>query len=70
MIHLEEGQAVSIIPLADSVIIIPRRFDLNEARRHIRRILKQSNCSVEEMLAGLKDERTTVYEDLYGKKDG
>jgi len=69
MIHLEEGQAVSIIPLGDSVIITPRRLELDEARRQIRRILKQSNCSVEELLAGLKEERTTLYKDVYGKKD-
>jgi len=69
MIHLEEGQAVSIIPVGDSVIITPRRLELDEARRQIRRILKQSNCSVEELLAGLKEERTTLYKDVYGKKD-
>jgi virulence-associated protein VagC len=69
MIHLEEGQTVSIIPLGDSVIITPRRLELDEARRQIRRILKQSNCSVEELLAGLKEERTTFYKDVYGKKD-
>jgi AbrB family looped-hinge helix DNA binding protein len=69
MIHLEEGQAVSIIPLGDSVIITPKRLELDEARRQIRRILKQSNCSVEELLGGLKEERTTLYKDVYGKKD-
>jgi AbrB family looped-hinge helix DNA binding protein len=69
MIHLEEGQAVSIIPLGDSVIITPKRLELDEARRQIRRILKQSNCSIEELLAGLKEERTNLYKDIYGKKD-
>jgi AbrB family looped-hinge helix DNA binding protein len=69
MIHLEEGQAVSIIPVGDSAIITPRRLELDEARRQIRRILKQSNCSVEELLSGLKEERTTLYKDIYGKKD-
>ena len=70
VIHLEEGQAVSIIPVGDSVIITPRRLELDDARRQVRRILKQSNCSVEELLAGLKNERTTLYKDVYGKKDG
>lgn len=70
VIHLEEGQTVSIIPVGDSVIITPRRLELDEARRQIRRILKQSNCSVEELLAGLKEERSTLYKDVYGKKDG
>lgn len=70
VIHLEEGQAVSIIPVGDSVIITPRRLELDEARRQIRRILKQSDCSVEELLVGLKEERTALYKDVYGKKDG
>lgn len=70
MIHLEEGQAVSIIPLGDSVIITPRRLDLDEARGQIRRIMKQSKCSAEELLAVLKEERTALYKDVYGKKDG
>ena len=69
MIHLEEGQAVSIIPLGDSVIITPRRLEFDEARRQIRRILKQTNCSVDELLAGLKGERTNLYKDVYGKKN-
>lgn len=70
MIHFEEGQAVSILPVGDSVIITPRRLELDEARRQIRRILKQSKSSVEELLAGLKEERTSLYKDVYGKKDG
>ena len=39
MSHLEEGQAVSIIPVGDAVIITPKRLELDEARREIRRIL-------------------------------
>ena len=70
MIHLEGGQAVSILPVGDSVVITPRRLELDEARRQIRRILKQSNCSIEDLLAGLKEERTTLYKDVYGEKDG
>jgi len=70
MIHLEEGQAVSILPVGDSVVITPRRLELDEARRQIRRILKQSNCSIEDLLAGLKEEKATLYKDVYGKKDG
>ena len=70
MIHLEEGQAVSILPVGDSVVITPRRLELDEARRQIRRIVQQSNCSIEDLLAGLKEERNTLYKDVYGKKDG
>jgi AbrB family looped-hinge helix DNA binding protein len=33
MLKLEEGQAVTFLTLGDSVIISPKRLDLDEARR-------------------------------------
>lgn len=68
MIHLEEGQSVSIIPAGESVIISPKRLELDEARREIRRIMKQSGYSAAELLAGLKEERENLFQDIYGKK--
>jgi AbrB family looped-hinge helix DNA binding protein len=66
--HLEEGQVVSIIPLGDSVIITPKRLDLDEARRQIRRIMKASGLSEKELLKGLEEERESLYRETYGKK--
>jgi AbrB family looped-hinge helix DNA binding protein len=66
--HLEEGQVVSIIPIGDSVIITPKRFELDEARRQIRRIMKASGLSEKELLKGLKEERESLYRETYGKK--
>lgn len=68
MSHLEEGQVVSIIPLGDSVIITPKRLELDEARRQIRKIVKTSGISAEELLKGLKEEREKLYKKTYGKK--
>lgn len=68
MIHLEEGQSVSIIPAGESVIISPKRLELDKARREIRRIMKQSGYSAAELLAGLKEERENLFQDIYGKK--
>lgn len=68
MSHLEEGQVVSIIPMGDSVIITPKRLELDEARRQIRKIVKASGISVEELLTGLKEEREKLYKETYGKK--
>lgn len=68
MIHLEEGQSVSIIPAGESVIISPKRLELDDARREIRRIMKQSGYSAAELLAGLKEERENLFQDIYGKK--
>jgi len=64
--QLEEGQAVSIIPVGDSVIITPRQLTLDEARRQIKRMLKDSALSVEEILKSIKEERISLYEETYG----
>ncbi len=68
MSHLEDGQQVSIIPVGDAVLIAPRRIELEEARRQVRRILRESGLSPEDILAGLADERETLYKEVYGKK--
>ena len=66
--HLEEGQIVSIIPVGDAVIITPKRMELDEARNEIRKLLRASGCSVEDLLVGLKEERHELYRETYGKK--
>ena len=68
MSRLEEGQIVSIIPVGDSLIITPKRLELDEARREMKRILKASGVSLEDLLAGLKEEREKLYQETYGKK--
>jgi AbrB family looped-hinge helix DNA binding protein len=68
MSQLEEGQVVSIIPVGDSVIVTPKRLDLDEARREMKKILKGSGLSAEDLLEGLKEEREEVYRETYGKK--
>ncbi len=66
--HLEEGQIVSIIPVGDSVIITPKRIELDEARREIKKILRASGISLDDLLTGLKEEREELYQETYGKK--
>ena len=68
MSRLEEGQVVSIIPVGDSVIITPKRLELDDARREIKRILKEAGMAPEDLLAGLKEEREKLYQRTYGKK--
>ena len=68
--HLEEGQVVSIIPVGDSLLITPKILELDEARRQIKRLLKSSGLSLEDLIAGLKEERETLYRETYGKKRG
>ncbi len=66
--HLEEGQVVSMIPVGDSVIITRKRLELDEARREMRRLLKASGLSLEDLLSGLQEERKGLYQEAYGKK--
>jgi len=66
--HLEEGQVVSIIPVGDSVIVTPKRLELEEARREVKKILKASGLSLEDLVAGLEEEREKLYRETYGKK--
>ncbi len=68
MSGLEEGQVVSIVPVGNSVIITPKKLDLDEARREIKKIIKAAGLSPEDLLAGLKEEREKVYQETYGKK--
>lgn len=68
MVHLDEGQVVSIIPIGESIIVTTKRLELDEARRQIKRIMKAAGISVEEFLTGLKEERENLFKETYGKK--
>jgi len=68
MLKLEEGQAVTFLTIGDSVIISPKRLDLDEARRQIRRIVKESGLTEAAILSDLKREREALYREKYGKK--
>jgi len=55
--QLDKGQVVTIIPVGDSIIITPKRLELDDARREIKKILKSTGHSLEELIEGLKAER-------------
>jgi AbrB family looped-hinge helix DNA binding protein len=66
--HLEEGQTVTLFPLGNSIIITPKRLELDEARRQMKKILQSSGVTVEELLEGLAEDRAELYGELYGDK--
>ena len=68
MLKLEEGQAVTFLTIGNSVIISPKRLDLDEARRQIRRIVKESGLTEAAILSDLKREREALYREKYGRK--
>ena len=68
MSHIEEGNVVSILPIGDSLIITPKRLELDEARRQLRKLVKASGLTIEELIEGLKEERTELFKETYGAK--
>ncbi len=68
MSHIEEGNVVSILPIGDSLIITPKRLELDEARRQFRKLVKASGLTIEELIEGLKEERTELFKETYGAK--
>ena len=68
MSHMEEGSFVSIVPVGDSLVITPKRIELDEARRQLGKLLKASGCTVGELVEGLKEEREQLFKATYGAK--
>jgi bifunctional DNA-binding transcriptional regulator/antitoxin component of YhaV-PrlF toxin-antitoxin module len=66
--HIEEGNVVSILPVGDSLFITPQRLELDEARRQMRKLLKASGLTIEDLIEGTKEERESLFKETYGKK--
>ena len=66
--HLETGQEMAFIPLGkDAILLTPKRLELEEARRKIKSILRQTGKSAEEVLKSLAFGREAVFQKHYGK---
>jgi len=68
MSHMEEGSLVSIVPVGDSLVITPKRIELDEARRQLRKLLKAAGVTIGELVEGLKEERAELFKETYGTK--
>lgn len=68
MSHMEEGSVVSILPVGNSLIITPKRMELDEARKQFRKLVKASGLTLEELVEGLKEERGRLFEETYSAK--
>lgn len=67
---LHDGEAVTIIPIGDSILVTPHKLGLEEARREIRKLMKRAGVTAEELIGGLEEERAKVFEETYGTKEG
>jgi len=68
MSNMEEGSVVSIVPVGDSLVITPKRIELDEARRQLRKLLKASGLTIGVLVEGLKEERGELFKETYGTK--
>ncbi len=66
---LYDGEAVTIIPVGDSILVTPKKLGLDEARREIRKLMKRSGVTAEKLLEGLEEERVQLFQETYGTKD-
>lgn len=67
--HLEEGQRLEFIPIGKSAVLLtPKRLELEEARRLVRNILKETKASPREVLKGLESSREETFRKHYGQK--
>ena len=65
---MEEGQNVTIIPIGDSLLVTPKTLKLEDARRELRKLLKSSGVTLNDLIGGLNEARDRVYAEAYGKK--
>jgi AbrB family looped-hinge helix DNA binding protein len=65
---LKDGEAVSIIPVGDSILVTPKKLGLEEARRAIRKIMKDSGVTLEDLMEGIEKEGERLSEETYGDK--
>lgn len=67
--HLEAGQKVEFIPIGTGALLLtPKRLELEEARREIRRILRQAKADPRDVLEGLGASREETFQKHFGKK--
>lgn len=66
---LESGQQMNFLVLGeDTVLLTPKRLELNEARRQIQKILQQTGASAHRVLAHIAEDRGLVFKKHYPGK--
>ncbi len=52
-LHLETGDALRAVRIANAIVLIPQRMDLDAPRKQMRKLMKQRGVSAEELLRDL-----------------
>lgn len=62
---LSEGSQLAVIPLGKAILLAPRPLPLDEARKKLITIMRDSGISLEELLKGLDEEREKIAKKRY-----
>ena len=52
-LHLETGDALRAVKIANAIVLTPQRMDLDALRKQMRKLMKQHGVSAEELLRDL-----------------
>lgn len=52
-LHLETGDAMRAVRIANAIVLTPQRLDLDALRKQMRKVMKQHGVSAEELLRDL-----------------
>lgn len=52
-LHLETGDALRAVKIANAIVLTPRRMDLDAPRKQMQKLIKQHGVSAEELLRDL-----------------
>jgi len=64
---IKRGDTFSIVQVDSFLILTPREFVVPGAANAIARIMEERGLTLEEMLAGLEEQRKAIYEERYAK---
>lgn len=52
-LHLETGDALRAVRIANAIVLTPQRLDLDALRKQMRKVMKQHGVSAEDLLRDL-----------------
>ena len=52
-LHLEAGDALRAVRIANAIVLTPQRMDLDALRKQMRRLMKQHGVTADELLRDL-----------------
>ncbi len=63
---LQTGDSLKLIQTEDSLLLIPTRLLVPEFADYMSKLLAEQGLSVADFLAGAKEERAILFQELYG----